>query len=149
MRHPYGIWNQYLINEGFLQSNYETSLWDLKLCGKQSLCLWSWIMRHPYGIWNTKYDMDNLHRNILWDIPMGFETLKLGHCLTCGIIMRHPYGIWNSYFLVHDIIEDALWDIPMGFETRNKLHIIWYSSYYETSLWDLKLRFLVIKCFVF
>ena len=54
--------------------------------------------------------------------------------------MRHPYGIWNTRSSKQQRWEQELWDIPMGFETI-KIKKVWrVYTYYETSLWDLKLQ---------
>ena len=107
MRHPYGIWNLFC--------------WSLP----HSLRC---IMRHPYGIWNLSSHWPHSANNLLWDIPMGFETWhnQINHAY--NHIMRHPYGIWNVFFGAEKYgYARGLWDIPMGFETGWWVSPVWLS----------------------
>ena len=115
-------------------------------------------MRHPYGIWNATEREWSLSSLRLWDIPMGFETLKQPKHRKIRWIMRHPYGIWNpchdkrTTVLRHyetslwdlkledpytSCILQELWDIPMGFETL----LTRASEYALLSLWDIPMGF--------
>ena len=138
MRHPYGIWNKHSPRKASKTSDYETSLWDLKL---------------RLGV---AIDFPDT----LWDIPMGFETPVNSKCVLFLFIMRHPYGIWNICFTVSKVwflnYETSLWDLKPGdlvdkgnfsyimrhpYGIWNSCISLWISDSfnYETSLWDLKL----------
>ena len=115
MRHPYGIWNKHSPRKASKTSDYETSLWDLKLSLLGAEELEALIMRHPYGIWN-------------W--------CCFGRYAYRGCIMRHPYGIWNSLNACLVAPALTLWDIPMGFETKNNCEMYPYQK-----LWDIPMGF--------
>ena len=139
MRHPYGIWNHFIIRKFNLWLHYETSLWDLKHALAKtiySFCLlWDipmgfetyncpvirifsihyetslWDLKRLYGDGDITLVVD--YETSLWDLKLNIIKVKTWTI----VIMRHPYGIWN-HKNIRTIMEDSsLWDIPMGFET--------------------------------
>ena len=183
MRHPYGIWN--VSSYGSVGSGIE--LWDIPM-GFETQCLqggfwWCFcIMRHPYGIWNRgrgtrrwawryyetslwdlKHKKDNKWHwhTTLWDIPMGFETLRSTARYQKGsyyetslwdlkldifnivsklaFIMRHPYGIWNHTKVLVEQNRELIMRHPYGIWNFFSKWVLLNPIDYETSLWDLKL----------
>ena len=119
--------------------DYETSLWDLKPMKTMNIqSIWT-LWDIPMGFETRQSNRFKLHDR-LWDIPMGFETGRGLRAFRDWNIMRHPYGIWNSYLMCCYTIIKQLWDIPMGFETFHRPYLYISCDYYETSLWDLKLK---------
>ena len=143
---------------------YETSLWDLK--PYQGTCGAEQGAYYETSLWDLKllfqYDL-TYNVQILWDIPMGFETmmslktsilpknyetslwdLKLRfHMLLCYVLPLWdiPMGFETLFGQIFIYFYNVLWDIPMGFETISIKAFSIFIINYETSLWDLKLFF--------
>ena len=118
LKYPYGIWNSKVPLASTVESSeFEVSLWDLKLCFATQLV-----------------EVENV-----WSIPMGFETVFICPIPIVVFSLKYPYGIWNVVATIENGRIVVSLKYPYGIWNWSGHAWRGYQTvWFEVSLWDLK-----------